>query len=220
MFGITDLTTYLLGTIFIVLLPGPNSIYVLSVAGQRGIRAGYQGAAGVFLGDAVLMTLSATGVAGLLKASPGLFLVLKYAGAAYLCSIALQMFRKAWHGWKTAGKVEAMEQAVTDALVASAHPFRRALVISLLNPKAIIFFISFFIQFVDPVYPYPALTFSVLGAILEFFSALYLTAVILIGANVASAFRRRKKLSASLSGGMGVFFLGFSAKLATASMSQ
>lgn len=72
MFGITDLTTYILGTIFIVLLPGPNSMYVLSVAAQRGVRAGFAGAAGVFVGDFILMTLAATGAAGLLKANPAL----------------------------------------------------------------------------------------------------------------------------------------------------
>jgi leucine efflux protein len=41
--GITDFWTFVLGTIFIVLLPGPNSMYVLSVAAQRGVRAGYKG---------------------------------------------------------------------------------------------------------------------------------------------------------------------------------
>ena len=66
--GITDFWTFVLGTIFIVLLPGPNSMYVLSVAAQRGVREGYKGACGVFLGDAILMVLSAAGVASLLKA--------------------------------------------------------------------------------------------------------------------------------------------------------
>ena len=84
MFGITDLATYLIGTIFIVLLPGPNSLYVLSVAAGRGVKAGYQGAAGVFVGDTVLMVLSATGMAAMLKVYPALFWGLKAAGAAYL----------------------------------------------------------------------------------------------------------------------------------------
>jgi leucine efflux protein len=218
MFGITDLTTYILGTIFIVLLPGPNSLYVLSVAAQRGVRTGYQGAFGIFLGDAILMTLSASGVAGLLRANPGLFFVFKYAGAAYLGWIGLQMLKKAVLGWRASHKVETALEAAAAAEVDSSHPFKRALIISLLNPKAILFFISFFIQFVDPHYPHPALTFLALGTIAEFFSALYLTAVILTGAKVANEFRKRKKLSASLSGGVGALFLGFSAKLATASM--
>lgn len=216
MFGITDLTTYVLGTIFIILLPGPNSLYVLSVAAQRGIRQGYTGACGIFVGDTILMVLSAAGVAGVLKANPGLFFVLKYTGAAYLGWIGLQMLGRAVQGWR---KPDAVQAVATPApKLDSAHPFKKALVISLLNPKAILFFISFFIQFVDPAYPHPALTFVALGAIVQFFSALYLTAIILIGAKVADEFRKRKKLAASLSGGVGAMFIGFGAKLATASM--
>ena len=88
-YGITDLATYVLGTIFIVLLPGPNSLYVLSLASQRGVRAGYLGACGIFAGDTILMVLSATGVASLLQASPALFMVLKYIGAGYLAWMSL-----------------------------------------------------------------------------------------------------------------------------------
>ena len=62
--------TYLVGVALIILLPGPNSLYVLSVATRRGVRSGYAGAAGVWTGDAVLLTLSAAGVASLLQANP------------------------------------------------------------------------------------------------------------------------------------------------------
>jgi leucine efflux protein len=57
--GVTNPWTYVIGTAAIILLPGPNSLYVLSVAARRGVRDGYRGAAGVWLGDAVLMVLSA-----------------------------------------------------------------------------------------------------------------------------------------------------------------
>ncbi len=214
MFGITDLTTYVLGTIFIILLPGPNSLYVLSVAGSRGVRAGFQGACGVFVGDLILMLLSATGVAAVLKTTPALFAVLKYAGAAYLAWVGLSMLRGAWRGLRA----PTGSAAVEPARAGLGQPFRKALFISLLNPKAILFFISFFIQFVDPAYPYPALTFLMLGAIVQFFSASYLTAVILIGARVADGFRRRRKLAAGMAGGVGAMFLGFGAKLAGASL--
>ncbi len=81
MFGITDLGTYLAAVIFIILLPGPNSLYVLSVAAQRGVRAGYTAACGVFVGDTVLMTAAAAGGASLLMASPQIFFVVKMVGA-------------------------------------------------------------------------------------------------------------------------------------------
>ena len=90
-FGVNDLWTYVLGTIAIVLLPGPNSLYVVSTAARFGVRAGYRAAAGVFLGDWVLMAAAALGVASLLRAFPPLFLVIKYAGAAYLAYIGVSM---------------------------------------------------------------------------------------------------------------------------------
>nr|WP_281404787.1 LysE family transporter [Streptomyces solisilvae] len=91
--GITDLSTYLAGLALIVLLPGPNSLYVVSVAARRGPRTGYRAAAGVLCGDAVLMALSAGGVASLLHASPMLFAVVKFAGAGYLTWLAVGMLR-------------------------------------------------------------------------------------------------------------------------------
>lgn len=214
-FGITDLWTYVLGAFFIILLPGPNSLYVLSTAAQRGVRQGYRGAAGVFIGDTVLMVLAAAGVASLLKSTPILFNVVKYAGAAYLAWIGFQMLRGAWRSWRAPASAEAAP--VPERI--EENPFRKALVISLMNPKAILFFISFFIQFVDPAYGTPALSFLILGAICQLFSVLYLSALIFGGTFLASQFRARRKLSAGLSTGVGVVFLGFGAKLATATLS-
>lgn len=217
MLGITDITTYLIGTIIIVLLPGPNSMYVLSVAAQRGIRRGFVGACGVFTGDAILMTLAATGAAGVLKANPALFAVVKYAGGAYLTWLGLQMLRGAWRAWRNASRGEAAASEARREVDAS-RPFVKALVISLMNPKAILFFVSFFVQFVDPAYPHPVLTFLALGTLLQLCSALYLATIIVSGARLAEAFRRRRKLSSAMSGGVGALFLGFGAKLAAASL--
>src|SRR5262249_59053324 len=80
-----------LGPAALVLLPGPISLYVLSVAARRGVRDGYRGAAGIWLGDAVLMTLSAGGVASLLHTYSWLFNVVKYAGAGYLAYIGVRL---------------------------------------------------------------------------------------------------------------------------------
>jgi leucine efflux protein len=213
--GITDLTTYIIGTIFIILLPGPNSLYVLSVAAKRGVHAGYQGAAAVVVGDTVLMVLAAAGIGSLLAAYPSVFTVVKYTGGAYLVWVGIQLIVGAIKRWRSG----ASSAGLTDtAPIESDHPFRRALVISLLNPKAILFFVSFFIQFVDPAYPHPVLTFAVLGAILQVFSIAYLSMLILVGARLAEAFRRRHRLTAAMTGGVGTLFIGFGAKLATATI--
>ncbi|GAA1809018.1 leucine efflux protein LeuE [Planosporangium flavigriseum] len=217
MLGITNIWTYVIGTVAIVLLPGPNSMFVLSVAARRGVRAGYAGACGVFIGDAVLMTLSAAGVASLLRAEPALFTVVKYAGAAYLCWIGIGMLRGAWRRWRR--PVEpADEPAASIRTAEERSPFRRALVISLLNPKATLFFVSFFIQFVQPGYPHAWLSFLVLGAIAELVSAAYLTTLIFTGSYLATQFRRRRKLATALTTGVAAVFVGFAVKLATASL--
>ncbi|MEW1779118.1 leucine efflux protein LeuE [Streptomyces sp. NPDC086777] len=216
MFGVIDLPTYLAGLVLIVLLPGPNSLYVLSVAARQGIRAGYTAAAGVWCGDTVLMTLSAAGVASLLKANAVLFGIVKYAGAGYLTWLAIGMLRAAWAMWRSR-KQQAVEQTAPAAVPAHERPYRRALVISLFNPKAILFFIAFFVQFVDPAYAYPAISFVVLGTFAQVASFLYLSALIFSGTRLADAFRRRKRMSATATSAAGVLFLGFAVKLTLAS---
>ncbi|MFD8420613.1 leucine efflux protein LeuE [Streptomyces sp. NPDC059466] len=215
MLGVIDLPTYLAGLVLIVLLPGPNSLYVLSVAARRGVRAGYTAAAGVWCGDTVLMTLSAAGVASLLQGNAVLFGIVKYAGAGYLTWLAFGMLRAAWTMWRT--RRERVEAELPEQSAAEERPYRRALVISLFNPKAILFFVAFFVQFVDPGYAYPALSFVVLGAFAQLASFLYLTALIFSGTRLAEAFRRRRRLSAGATTAAGALFLGFAVKLTLAS---
>ncbi|NDZ77168.1 leucine efflux protein LeuE [Streptomyces sp. SID10853] len=247
MLGVTDLPTYLAGLALIILLPGPNSLYVLSVAARRGVRTGYTAAAGVFCGDTVLMTLSAAGVASLLQANPLLFGLVKYAGAGYLTYLAFGMVRTARALWRdrsdrsdrsdraadsggtpgTAGATEAAAgtngaaraaRTADEQSSAPERPYRRALVVSLFNPKAILFFISFFVQFVDPHYAYPALSFVVLGGLAQLASFLYLTLLIFGGTRLAAAFRRRRRLSAGVTSAAGALFLGFAVKLSLSSV--
>ena len=213
MFGITDLGTFVAAAIFIILLPGPNSLYVLSVAAQRGVHAGYTAACGVFVGDTLLMTAAAAGGASLLMASPQVFFAVKMVGAVYLGWIGLQLLRGAIGTWRGDARADDAPRVVD-----AAQPFRKALVVSLLNPKAIAFLLSFFIQFVDPAYARPALTFLILGSIIQVLSFLYLSTLIFAGARLAAAFRARRRLSSTANAGVGALFVGFGAKLATATL--
>ncbi|MFE9118260.1 leucine efflux protein LeuE [Streptomyces sp. NPDC007172] len=212
MLGVTDLPTYLAGLVLIILLPGPNSLYVLSVAARRGVRTGYAAAAGIFTGDTVLMTLSALGAASLLQTTPLLFAVVKYAGAGYLAWMAFGMLRQAVGMWRSRHE-QAREQSAAATESAGERPYRRALMLSLFNPKAILFMLSFFVQFVQPGYAYPALSFLLLGTLLQLGSFLYLSTLIFSGTRLAAAFRRRKRLSAGAASAAGALFLGFAVKL-------
>ncbi|MDH6578966.1 leucine efflux protein LeuE [Kitasatospora sp. MAP5-34] len=216
MLGVHDLATYVLGALVIVLLPGPNSLYVLSVAARKGVRTGYRAAAGVFFGDLTLISLTSLGAASLLKANPAVFAVVKFGGAAYLLWIGVGMLRAARQLWRE-HRSGPEAQISEDPAQAVERPFRRALVISLLNPKAILFLLSFFTQFVDRSYGRPALSFGLLGGILQTFSVLYLSTLIFAGTTLAAAFRRRKRLSAGLTSGVAVLFAGFAAKLVVSS---
>lgn len=226
-YGVTDVWTYVAGAFGIILLPGPNSLYVLSVATARGVRAGFQGAYGVFVGDTILLLCTALGAASLLRTHPTAFMVVKYAGAAYLFWVGMNLLWGALKGLR--GQADALPvtadaaSAATAATAATAaqlqSPFKRALVISLLNPKAILFLLSFFVQFIDPGYAQPEVPFLILSAILMTFSALYLTALIFTGARLAQAFRQRRRLASGLSSLVGGLFVWFGSKLATASLS-
>jgi len=219
-YGVTDIWTYVIGAIGIILLPGPNSLFVLSVATARGVRAGYQGAMGVFLGDTILLALVGLGAAGLLHTYPALFMVVKYAGAAYLGWIGVNLVRAAVVRWRSSPS-DVQADAPSDQPTHGAgmqQPFRRALVISLLNPKAILFLLSFFVQFIDPQYASPAVPFLILSAIIMVSSMAYLSALIFAGVRLAQTFRRWVRLTASLSAGVGGLFMWFAAKLAGASL--
>ncbi|MEY9848276.1 leucine efflux protein LeuE [Streptacidiphilus sp. MAP5-3] len=227
MFGVIHYSTYVAGALLIVLLPGPNSLYVLSVAARSGIATGYRAAAGVFLGDTTLITLTSLGAASLLRTNGLIFDAVKLIGAVYLLVIGWGMLRAARDLWRDrnapaagetdAATAEAMTAVEEDPAAEQRSPFRRALVISLLNPKAILFLLSFFVQFVDPSYARPALSFAILGGTIQIFSVLYLTTLILAGHRLAAIFRSRRRLSAGLTTGVAALFIGFAAKLATAS---
>ncbi|MBS0544677.1 MAG: leucine efflux protein LeuE [Proteobacteria bacterium] len=220
-YGITDLATFILGTVFIVLLPGPNSLYVMATASRWGVAAGYRGACGIFVGDTILMLLTASGTASLLRATPELFMAIKYAGAAYLSWVGFSLLRAALATWRSrSGPAQQREDESPryPDVRGTPHPFRTALIISLMNPKAILFFVSFFIQFVDPAYAHPGLSFLILGAIVQVCSVLYLSMLIFAGTRLAAQFRRHRRVAAGATAGVGGVFIGFGAKLATATL--
>src|SRR5690606_864195 len=128
------------------------------------------------------------GAASILRAYPPIFITLKWAGAAYLTYVGVSMAVKAIRRARRRTAATSDHAATADVAAHEAQtvrpeneplrPFRRAAVISLLNPKAILFFISFWVQFLDPTYAYPALSFLLLAGIVQVCSAIYLSMLI------------------------------------------
>ncbi|WP_198552830.1 leucine efflux protein LeuE [Psychromonas sp. Urea-02u-13] len=218
-FGVLNYVTYLIGALLIILLPGPNSLYVLALSANQGKRIGWTAVAGVLLGDSLLILATALGAVTILTAYPAIFMVIKYAGAAYLIYIGYHLIAGAIKSWRQVDE-QSLEKAVENKATTGGKAFRKALLVSLLNPKAILFFLSFFAQFVDPAYPQPVIPFLILALTIQVLSLLYLSLLIYAGTTLAETFRKRKKMSAVSGGGVGVGFVAFAIKLALASAAQ
>lgn len=207
--GIINLGTYLVGALFIILLPGPNSLFVLASAAAKGIKSGFQAAMGVWVGDTILICLMAAGAGTLLQAVPVLFYGLRALGASYLFYLGIRIFWSIYRPTKTHPEPQYLEQQVKYNTY-----FSKALVLSLLNPKAIFFLLSFFVQFVDPTQGNPWLAFLVLGAFLQFFSVLYLSILIFGGTHLAAVFRRHHRLTLLSNMAVAVVFIAFAVRMA------
>ena len=143
------------------------------------------------------------------------FIVLKYLGAAYLCWLGVNMLLSAVRSMRKSSQVVEDIQQQKPA----SRPTHKAFLLSISNPKAILFFVSFFIQFVDPGYAHPGVSFLVLGLIVQLISCMYLSLLIFTGARLAQWFRQRQRLATSALSGVGAMFVGFGVKLATATLS-
>lgn len=172
-------------------------------------KRGYKAALGVFTGDALLIFLAFLGVASLVKTSPVFFIVIKYAGALYLTYLGLKTLYATFQK-----KKETSEQVSEVTVKAKEGLYVKALFLSMLNPKMIIFYVSFFIQFIDPKYENAGVPFFVLGAILETCSMIYLSILIFGGVAITNKVKHNKRLASLSNSCIGAVFLLFGAKLA------
>lgn len=203
-FGVINIWTYIAGLIFIILAPGPNSLYVLKTGASYGIATGYRAASGVLLGDAILILLSYLGVASLVQTSPVLFTAIRYLGAAYLLYLGVSLIYSNW----IVPKVKQSSPKIKTEKV-----FRKSLSLSLTNPKALLFYVSFFIQFIDYSYHSTWISYSILATILEIFSLTYLSVLIVLGSAMTQYFQQNKSLAKMGNSLLGLFFMGFAARL-------
>jgi leucine efflux protein len=209
--GIVDFPAYLLGTILIILLPGPNSLYVLSISSLKGWRAGAWASLGIFIGDTVLMIGVVLGAASLLNSSTPLFNFIRILGAIYLAWMGYGLIQDGFRRWRV------VRRTTTGGYKAhylnTLHPTIAALALSLTNPKAIFFFVSFFTQFIQPDYAQPLHTFLYLAVVLQIISMAYLASLIFVGQFFSSYFQQHSRYAAVLLIVVGILLFGFAGKL-------
>jgi leucine efflux protein len=212
-FGIIHFPGYLLGAILIILLPGPNSLYVLALSAEQGWRKGIWASAGIVVGDAIIMLSIALGAATVLASSPLIYAMLRLLGAGYLAWLGLGIIRVGLARLQTKGPSAIASRLPQAEAILRLHPFLAALLLALTNPKAIFFFISFFTQFVDPDFHQPALGFFYLAVVTQFISIAYLAILITAGQYCLGLVKVYPTIAASLWLATGILFIAFSLRL-------
>jgi leucine efflux protein len=212
-FGIIHFSSYLMGAILIVLLPGPNSLYVLALSAQRGWKKGLWASAGIVLGDSIIMLSVALGAAAVLASSPLTYSLLRLLGALYLAWLGLGIIRSGSRRFQAKGPTTTSPHFLPAGGITRLHPFLAALLLSLTNPKAIFFFVSFFTQFVDPDFHQPALGFFYLAVVTQLISMAYLATLIGAGQYCLSLVSRHPTIAVSISLATGTLFIVFSVGL-------
>jgi leucine efflux protein len=199
--GIRDYWAFVVAVVVFLAIPGPGNLAIITSTSKGRILGGLAATFGVIAGDQVLMWLAVAGVAALLAAHPSVFAVVQYAGAAYLAYLGVKMIL-ARQGDAPILKMEARQY------------FKQSLLITLLNPKAIVFYMAFFPLFVDPVKHQGFITFAVMAATIAFLTFLYCFSVTLITHFAAERMRSNPRVTSWLNKIAGTMLVAFGVKLA------
>jgi len=201
MFGIADYGAFAAAIVIFLMIPGPGNLALITSTSKGGIRGGLAATLGVICGDQVLMWMAVAGVAALLAAYPAAFHAVQWLGAAYLAWLGVRML-VARPGDKPILHIR------------PSHFMRQSLAITLLNPKAIVFYMAFFPLFVDPARHQGLLTFGVMAATIATLTFAYGLTVVLMTHFLAERMRASPGITRVLNKIAGLFLIGFGVKLA------
>ena len=202
MFGITDYAAFCAAILLFLALPGPGTFTLLTSTGKGGFRAGAAATWGVIVGDQVLLWLAVAGVAALLAAHPLLFKGVQALGALYL-------------GWIGLRLIFAKPGNASPVQIKPKHYARQAFFITLLNPKAIVFYMAFFPLFIDPLQHRGAVTFVAMALTIAAITAVYCLLLCAFAQAVGERVRSHRGLARWLERLAGVFLVAFGIRLGT-----
>jgi threonine/homoserine/homoserine lactone efflux protein len=201
MFGIADYGAFVVAFVILLFIPGPGNLAIITSTSKGGVRGGLAATLGLMAGDQVLMWLAVAGAAAVLAAYPAAFRAVQWLGAGYL----------AWLGFKM---LIAKPGAAPILHIKPHHYFQQALTITVLNPKAIVFYMAFFPLFIDPAQHQGMVTFGVMALTVAALAFVYCIAVVLLTHFLAAQLRANPLISRSLQKLAGVFLIAFGIKLA------
>jgi RhtB (resistance to homoserine/threonine) family protein len=212
MFGITHFEFFVAAVFLLNVTPGPDTAYIVGRSVAQGRGAGLMSALGISAGCCVHSLACAFGLTALLAASATAFTVIKFAGAIYLIYLGTRLIFV-----KPATTATAGESRTVGAPKSLKQLFLQGFWTNVLNPKVVLFFVSFFPQFVTTGSDRKALAFLTLGAVFVVMSMLWNSFVAWIAGSVTQRFSGKPSVKRWLDRGVGSAFVGLGIKLATAS---
>ncbi|MEO8857653.1 MAG: LysE family transporter [Burkholderiaceae bacterium] len=202
MLGVADYGAFVLTIIVFLLIPGPGNLALITSTGKGGIRGGVAATLGLIVGDQCLMWMAVAGVAAFLAAYPTAFHLVQWLGAGYLAWLGVRMLLS-------------QPGAAPMLKMRSGQYVRQAFLITLLNPKAIIFYMAFFPLFVNPTLHRGLSTFGFMAATIAMLTFVYGLGMVLLTHFLAAHMRANPLVARTLQRVAALFLLGFSVRLAT-----
>jgi threonine/homoserine/homoserine lactone efflux protein len=200
MFGIADYPAFVLAVIVFLAIPGPGNLALLTSTAKGGLRGGLAATLGVIAGDQVLMWAAVAGVAAVLATQPEFFQAMQWLGAAYLSYLGYKM-------WTT------KEGDAPVINITAGHYFRQSLWITLLNPKAIMFYMAFFPLFIDPQAHAGIFTFGVMALTVAALTFLYGLVICVLAQRLSTRLQQRPWIGRALQKIGGGLLVAFGLKL-------
>ena len=201
MFGVADYGAFVAAIVLFLAIPGPGNLALITSTGKGGVRGGMAATLGVIAGDQALLWLAVAGVAALLLAYPAAFAVVQWLGVAYLT----------WLG----GRMLLAKPGAAPVLdIKAGHYLRQSFVITLLNPKAIVFYMAFFPLFVDPVLHQGLRTFAFMAVTIAGLTFVYGLVIVLMTHFLAARLRANPSVGRVLEKLAGLCLIGFGLRLA------
>lgn len=208
MFGIHDLTLFVISGLLLNIMPGPDSLLIMTRSATQGWRAGCAAALGIGTGTLVHIFAAALGLSAVLATSAMAFTVVKFVGAAYILYMAVGLLMSKKRD-DTAGR-----PAV--APLPFGKVFAQGFLTNVLNPKVALFFLAFVPQFISPDAPNKPLAFIVLGCIFNVNGMLWCNGLALFAAKASERIRLNPTVSQWLNRATGGLFVWLGVKLALA----
>jgi leucine efflux protein len=201
MLNIQNYTSFILAVVVFQIIPGAGTIAILNATSREGINSGMKAVFGTLSGDFIYMLAAVLGLATILSAYPGILASVQWIGVVYLCWIGLKLL------------YAPMTNETNDIVSKSGEwkYFQQALLVSLTNPKVIMFFMAFFPLFLSK--DSTPITLLVLMVHVTAISFIYQACLVLVGNLAAKRLSRWRPLRIIATRLAGLSLIGFGIKL-------